>query len=225
MSTPINLQRHYDTEANLYSDLRNLQIGIKSDDNKDLVWKVGSNYYHAAAYKYYDGASDNYLDTTFNAVYSNTTISCTSVIYKDETLTSISFSGGTSAKIGAFIGGVELQTWNGNGVGVYQTYPNSIFHIGASISIAVTSTSANILLSDLHHSVRVDTSSGNVTVSLPDSRSITGRWYKIRKSHDSNAVIISATLGQTVEGQNIYHLITGGSAFEIAALSSNWVQV
>ncbi len=65
----------------------------------------------------------------------------------------------------------------------------------------VTSTTTPITLSDAHHTVFVDTSSADITITLPSAASHSGRQYCIKNINKKLVTVIAASSG-TIDGKS-----------------------
>lgn len=107
--------------------------------------------------------------------------------------------------------------------GIRTQNPNSGLHINTSISTAVTSVSADTTLTADHHTVLVDATSGNITITLPTATGIDGREYIIKKiDSSSNTVTITPQSSQTIDGQSNYVLSAQNKYIEVKAANGNY---
>lgn len=71
----------------------------------------------------------------------------------------------------------------------------------------------------------VDSSGGNVTVTLPDATANTGRYYVIKRTVAAHNVTIQPQSGQTIEGNPNTTLTGAGSADTIISNGTRWVRI
>ena len=111
-------------------------------------------------------------------------------------------------------------------IGSNSLTPNSTLDVQGSLSNKVTITSSNLVLSDSHRYVNVDTTAGNVSITLPDATGIIGRtYYIIKSSTDAYNVIISCYGTQTINSIPTYSLGTQYDGLKIYTDGSNWFSV
>jgi len=92
-----------------------------------------------------------------------------------------------------------------------------------SLTVAVTSVSANYTLTDDDFLVLVNASGGARTVTLPTAIGIKGRIYVIKKTDNSaNAVTVATTSSQTIDGATTYSLASQYKRVEVISDGSNW---
>jgi hypothetical protein len=95
-----------------------------------------------------------------------------------------------------------LTTSTSDFIGVGLAAPTSSFDMSASVaSGAITTVTGNTTLNTTHHTVLVDATSGNITITLPSVSSITRREYIIKKIDAStNTVTVDANSTQVIDG-------------------------
>jgi hypothetical protein len=84
---------------------------------------------------------------------------------------------------------------------------------------------ANVTLTASNTVVLVNSTSGNVTVKLPDAAANMGRYYVIKRTVAANNVIIQPVSGQTIEGNANETLTGAGSADTIISDGTRWVRI
>lgn len=118
------------------------------------------------------------------------------------------------------IGGSADLTWDGSILSVTGS-----FGVSGSVDLGLVEVSTNTLLDDTHHTIIVDATAGNVTITLPATTSITGRRYEIKKvDATANVVTIQPDAGDTIDGAASYNLTAQYQTRVIAAsaASNSW---
>jgi hypothetical protein len=95
--------------------------------------------------------------------------------------------------------------------------PIGVFPI-VTVTASVTLTANNTV-------VLVDSTSGNVTVTLPDATANSGRYYVIKRTVAANKVTIQPQSGQTIEGNPNTALTGAGSTDTIISNGTRWVRI
>jgi probable HAF family extracellular repeat protein len=89
----------------------------------------------------------------------------------------------------------------------------------------IETVTGNTTLTASNTVVLVDASHGNVTVTLPDATTNSGRYYVIKRTTLANAVVIKPQSGQTVEGVATVSLTGLGSTDTIISNGTRWVRI
>jgi hypothetical protein len=84
---------------------------------------------------------------------------------------------------------------------------------------------ANVTLTTNNTVVLVDSTSGNVTVTLPDATVNTGRYYVIKRTVAAHNVVIQPQSGQTIAGNTNETLTGAGSTDSIISDGTRWVRI
>ncbi len=108
---------------------------------------------------------------------------------------------------------------------VIQDAWNKLEALSASILTPYVSKSADYTLTDADHTVSVDASGGNKTMSLPTAVGRSGKKYNIKKSKSDssgNLVIIDPYGAQTIDGETSISLSVSGEVIRIQSNGSNW---
>jgi len=84
---------------------------------------------------------------------------------------------------------------------------------------------ANVTLTASNTVVLVDSTGGNVTVTLPDATTNTGRYYVIKRTDGAHSVTIQAQGGQTVEGNSQVTLSGAGSTDTLISNGIRWLRI
>lgn len=133
-------------------------------------------------------------------------------------------SGTITTSYGVYIGPIQGTTT----YGVFQadsTVKNKFSGVTSfnGVQQAITTKTANYTVTSNDYTVLVDTTSGNVTITLPDANTNTGGVFVIKKISSDNTVTINTTSSQPIDGSLTYTLTsnfskvtvqsTGGSAW------------
>jgi hypothetical protein len=101
--------------------------------------------------------------------------------------------------------------------------PHSYLQPNGSVAFPITTTNANLTLTDAHYTVLVDASGGSRTITLPSASGIDGRIYVVKKIDDSaNAVVVQAQTGQAIDGSNPVLLTNQFATVIVQAYGGNW---
>ena len=95
--------------------------------------------------------------------------------------------------------------------------------LGTGLATAVATLSSNTTLDTSHHVILVDATSAEVTLTLPNATTTSARQYMIKKKDSSsNAVVVSASNSQTIDGQASTSFNTQYEAIMVVSDGSNW---
>jgi hypothetical protein len=108
------------------------------------------------------------------------------------------------------------------GIGT-NTTPSSRLHVSGSVAMPQESTAANLTLNDTQHIVKVDTTGGNVSITLPAAATVPGRIYTVIKTDTSNNRLVFSTAIQT-NGTTFTEANVPG-AYRIQSDGANWTHV
>jgi hypothetical protein len=87
----------------------------------------------------------------------------------------------------------------------------------------ITDVSSNYAALGTDDHIRVDATSGNITVTLPDAAAILGKKYVIKKVDVSaNLVNIQTSLAQTIDGLTVQQLLTQYETISIVSTGVTW---
>jgi hypothetical protein len=101
--------------------------------------------------------------------------------------------------------------------------PHSYLQPNGSVAFPITSTNANLTLTDAHYTVLVDASGGSRTITLPSASGVDGRIYVVKKTDDStNIVAVQAQTGQTIDGGASFILVNQYATVMVQAYGGNW---
>lgn len=108
-------------------------------------------------------------------------------------------------------------------LGVGVAAPHSTLQSGGSVAGAVRTITANRTLDVTDNHVKVDASTGAITVTLPSAIGISGREYTIKKIDASgNAVTLATTLLQTIDGATTRTLAAQYDYIRVKSDGANW---
>jgi hypothetical protein len=105
-------------------------------------------------------------------------------------------------------------------LGVNTTTPNAPLSINGAVSQSITHVSSNTTLNISHYTVLVDTTAGNVVITLPtNSSSITGRMYRIKNVGTNPANVVNVNPGaSTIDGSGGLFTIPYGLGYNSASV-------
>ena len=84
--------------------------------------------------------------------------------------------------------------------GINTRSPGSLLSINGSLSLPIVSTSSDLTLNGLNYTVLADTTSNNITITLPtNSSSIAGRIYVVKKKAGANTLTVGRN-GANIDG-------------------------
>ena len=115
----------------------------------------------------------------------------------------------------------------GSGAGGGTTEFNSGVKVDGGLTLAYVAKSAAYTLTDKDYTVNADATGGAFALTLPAaSAGRTGLIYVLRKSDSSaNAVTVTATGGQTINGSTTYALTTQYQTVRIQCDGANWMVI
>lgn len=226
MAQPLNLRRISATISYLHSNLKNLQAGHANTGNRQLIFRDGTDYYHHAVQKYWDGAAYQYCDNDFNDVTIRGTVYIQQYMTsRYDSSTNIRF-GTDESRISLVEDDTTVITIRDYNAGIKEYSPNSTLHIGGSVAYSVTHPRTNYVCTREDHILLEDTSAAKRTHILPDAKAITGREYVFKKINvGGNDYNISPTLGQTIDNQPLFTVATAGEAYRFISFEQNWIRV
>jgi hypothetical protein len=107
-------------------------------------------------------------------------------------------------------------------VGISTGTPHSGLQIDNSVAFAARAITQNHTVTEGDHTIFVNATSGNITVTLPSATNIMGRQYVIKRVDSSvNSVTIDPDGSETIEGASTITLDVGRSVV-IQSDNSNW---
>ena len=104
--------------------------------------------------------------------------------------------------------------------GINTMSPTSVFSVNGSVSLPISTTSANLTLDLNNYTVICNTSANTVTITLPtNSSSITGRIYIIKRTSISFSCTIDTIDSALIDGSNTYNVT---SFAQVQSDGANW---
>jgi hypothetical protein len=111
-------------------------------------------------------------------------------------------------------------------VGVGTSTPGSALHVNASFATAITGKTSDYTLTGGDHTILVDCSSGNVTLTLPTAVGCSGRMYMIKRTDDTNnAANINSNGSEEIEGSTNPASVAAMGSIVIQSDNSGWWKV
>ena len=108
-------------------------------------------------------------------------------------------------------------------IGISTTTPNSTLEVAGSMSLPITSKTANYTATATDHTIICDATSGVFTITLPAASGIAGRIYVLKKTDSSsNIVTIDANASETIDGALTQLLNVQYKSLAIQSDGSNW---
>jgi hypothetical protein len=112
-----------------------------------------------------------------------------------------------------------------NKVGIDTSTPGSGLHVNSSFATAITGKSSDYTATASDHTILVDCSGGNVTITLPTAVGIAGRMYIIKRVDGSaNAANINTNGSETIDGSGAGS-VAGLGSIVLQSDNSNWWKV
>jgi hypothetical protein len=149
-------------------------------------------------------------------------VSATELLIEDKTIMCASGSANSSAADGAGLkidGADATFLWN-HSVGAMEVNEDTKLN---GMTAALASISSNTQLTQKHFLVKVDTSGGAVTVTLPSSMPA-GKVFVIKQAgHASNAVTIATQGSETIDGETSVSLASAYGAANLMFDGSNYL--
>jgi hypothetical protein len=123
-----------------------------------------------------------------------------------------------------FYGGTTLAaTILAGKFGVKEAAPKSNVESGGSLGAAIATVTATTALTDAHHTVLCDATSGAITINLPAASTATRRIYNVKKIDASaNAVTIDGNGAETIDGAATKAIATQWQSFTVQSNGTAW---
>jgi len=113
-----------------------------------------------------------------------------------------------------------------NTVGVGTSSPGSALHVNASFATAISAKASDYTLTGGDHTILVDCSSGNVTLTLPTAVGCAGRMYIIKRvDGTANAGNINPNGSEEIEGSASPASVAAMSSVVLQSDNSGWWKV
>jgi hypothetical protein len=113
-----------------------------------------------------------------------------------------------------------------NKVGVNNSTPGSGLDVNSSFATAITSKQQDYTLTATDHTVLVNCSGGNVTITLPTAVGCAGRMYIIKRTDTSaNSVNIDANGSEQIDGSTSLVGVAAGGSIVLQSDNSGWWKV
>jgi trimeric autotransporter adhesin len=112
---------------------------------------------------------------------------------------------------------------NNDRVGIKVANPNSSLHLGGSLSLPIINQSADYTLTENDHTVVVNASASEVTITLPPAAGLEGRVYIIKKiDSTSNNVVIDGNGAELIDGLTTQELNLPYESLKVQCDGTNW---
>lgn len=135
----------------------------------------------------------------------------------------------------------DLTAWIGYGIYIHHSGLNvsksgyvgintnnivSPLVVNGAITMSINTTSSNITLSAIHHTIICNTSSNNITVTLPaNTTNMIGRMYRIKNASTSGNIVSVDGNGSLIDGSATYNILYSGGVMGYNTVQSdgtNW---
>jgi hypothetical protein len=108
-------------------------------------------------------------------------------------------------------------------VGVGTSSPGSALHVNASFATAISGKTSDYTLTGGDHTILVDCSSGNVTLTLPTAVGCAGRMYVIKRiDATNNAANINSAGSEEIEGSTSPASVAALGSLSLQSDNSGW---
>jgi hypothetical protein len=126
-----------------------------------------------------------------------------------------------------YVNGADRMHLDGDGsVGIGTTAPGSGLHVNSSFATAITAKSQDYTLTAGDHTVLVDCSGGNVTITLPTAVGCPGRMYIVKRTDTSaNSANIDANGSEQIEGSTSLVGVAARGSIVLQSDNSGWWKV
>lgn len=110
-----------------------------------------------------------------------------------------------------------------NYIGIRKSVPVSGLDLGASLGTPITTTLIGLTLTDVHHVVLCDATSGGFFITLPTAVGIAGREYHVKKIDSSaNAVEVDGASAEKIDNDLTYKLTCQWQSLTIKSNGTQW---
>ena len=111
-------------------------------------------------------------------------------------------------------------------IGVNNSTPGSGLHVNSSFATAIVFKQQDYTLTDSDHTVLVNCSGGNVTITLPTAVGCAGRLYVVKRVDSSvNSVNIDAHGSEQIEGSTSLVGVAAGGSLTLQSDNSGWWKI
>jgi len=108
-------------------------------------------------------------------------------------------------------------------IGANTSTPGSGLHVNSSFATAIVFKQQDYTLTDIDHTVLVNCSGGNVTITLPTAVGCAGRLYVIKRVDSSgNSANIDANGSEQIEGSTSLVGVASGGSLTLQSDNSGW---
>ena len=112
---------------------------------------------------------------------------------------------------------------NGSGyLGINETNPTSTLDVNGSMSLPITTKSANYIATASDYTIVFTTAA---TLTLPSAVGIEGRIYIVKNLDDTNTALVSPDGSETIDGLTVDYQIFTGGATTFQSDGSNWIAI
>ena len=150
---------------------------------------------------------------------------CMLVICLSGTTTQAAIKSGTGLNIDFDAGNdghEEVKITTNGYLSIGENAPSSNLHVAGTIANTPLSVSGNSSVTiDDSSLVFADSTSGNISLVLPDPSTCVGRQVKIFKTSDNNTVYVSST-NATINNNDFYSLAYGLQSLSVVSNSQSW---
>jgi len=140
--------------------------------------------------------------------------------FEDDNNTKIDFDEDYIALVTA---GNSVLAVSGSAVGIGTSTPNSGLHVNSSFAMAIAAKSSDYTLTGDDHTILVDCSGGNVTLTLPTAVGCAGRMYMIKRIDGAaNTANIDPNGSEEIEGSTNSASVAARGSIVIQSDNSGW---
>lgn len=116
----------------------------------------------------------------------------------------------------------KMRITNSGNIGIGTASPNSTLHTNGSISNNIITITSNTTIGINNYTILSNGASIDITVTLPNATTCSGRIYCIKKINSGNSVIIQPVSSQTIDGSVSTTITTQWQSIQIQSNGSNW---
>jgi hypothetical protein len=119
---------------------------------------------------------------------------------------------------------VAMGMSSGGALGADNTWTGSNY-FNSGLRFKYSGVSTDTTLSDAYYAVDVDSSGGNVTITLPTAASDAGRVFVVRKNASANTVTIDPDGSETINGSATLALTAQYTSYTLMSDGTNWMVI